>query len=106
MKYEILAELYHRFYVPQERSAEKTEIEACHAELSKTLDRSERRLLLKLLDVEDCIRDAGTLESFIAGFRVAWRLSAELNMDTNERPASGSEGSEEGARFTSGAAER
>ena len=56
MKYEILAELYHRFYVPQERSAEKTEIEACHAELSKTLDRSERRLLLKLLDAEDCIR--------------------------------------------------
>ena len=106
MKYEILAELYHRFYAPQGRSAEKTEIEACHAELSKTLDRSERRLLLKLLDAEDCIRDAGTLESFIAGFRVAWKLSAELNMDTNERPASGSERPEEGARFTSGAGER
>lgn len=96
MKYEKLAEPYHRFYAPQERSAEKTEIDA---ELSKTLDRSERRLLLKLLDAEDCIRDAGTLESFIAGFRVAWRLSAELNMDTNERPASGSERPEEGARF-------
>ena len=106
MKYEILAELYHRFYVPQGRSAEKTEIEACHAELSKTLDRSERRLLLKLLDAEDCIRDAGTLESFIAGFRVAWKLSAELNMDTNERPDSGSERPEDGARFTSGAGKR
>lgn len=52
MKFEILAELYHRFYVPQERSAEKTEIETCHAELSKTLDRSERRLLLVRVGVK------------------------------------------------------
>lgn len=51
----------------------------------------ERRLLLKLLD-------AGTL-NFIAGFRLAWKLSAELNMDTNERPASGSERPEESAHF-------
>ena len=79
---------------------------ACHAELSKTLDRSERRLLLKLLDAEDCIRDAETLESFIAGFRLAWKLSAELNMDISERPASGSERPEKSARFTSGAGER
>ena len=102
MQYEILKTLYHTFYSPQAHTAEKAEIDACHAALSNTLEISERKLLLKLLDAEDCIRDAETLRSFIAGFRLAWKLSAELNTDMDEHSDFAPEGAEESARFFSG----
>ena len=41
-----------------------------------------------------------SLDSFISGFRLAWRLSAELNHYDDERPARCQAAEKPGARFT------
>ena len=59
--------------------------ESCHQELIKRLDKSELRLVLRIIDAQDSIREQTSLDSFIAGFELAWRLSAEVHNDENER---------------------
>ena len=41
----------------------------------------ERRKLLKLVDLEAELRDEVPLASFVAGFRLAWGIIAELNIE-------------------------
>ena len=36
-------------------------------------------------DAQDSIREQTSLDSFVAGFELAWRLSIELHNDENER---------------------
>ena len=49
------------------------------------LEKPERRLVLRIIDAQDSIREQTSLDSFIAGFELAWRLSAELHNDENKR---------------------
>lgn len=75
----LLKDLYHCFYTPPEFSAERQEMEECHQALIKTLDKSERRLVLQIIDTKDHIIEDTSIDSFISGFYLAWKLSAELN---------------------------
>ena len=44
--------------------------------------------MLRIIDAQNYITEQTSLDSFIAGFELAWRLSIELQNDENERPFS------------------
>lgn len=88
METKLLKELYDCFYISPEFDEQKKEVEACHKALSAALTRPERKLVLRIIDAQDHIKEETTLDSFIAGFELAWRLSIELHNDENERSAS------------------
>ena len=50
------------------------------------LEKPERRLVLQIIDAKDQIAENRSIDSFIAGFRLAWRLNNELNMYEKTRP--------------------
>ena len=100
MENKLLKDLYDCFYTPPTLSAERREVEECHQALIKALEKPERRLVLRIIDAKDHIIADTSIDSFISGFRLAWRLSAELNNYENERLASPRVG-ELDARFDS-----
>ena len=83
---ELLKALYDNFYEPLPETELRKEIEDCHQQLIETLDKPERRLMLQIIDAKDQIAEDKSIDSFIAGFRLAWRLSNELNMYEKTRP--------------------
>lgn len=78
--------LYDCFYEPLSAERLKQEIEDCHQKLIEVLSKPERRLILHIIDAKDQIAEDRSIDSFIAGFRLAWRLSNELNMYEKTRP--------------------
>ena len=84
----LLKDLYDCFYTPPELPAQKQEIEECHQTLINTLDKPERRLVLQIIDAKDRIVEDTSIDSFISGFELAWRLSAGLNQYEKERSVS------------------
>ena len=83
---ELLKALYDSFYEKLPATQLKAEIERCHQALIEKLDKPERRLVLQIIDCKDQIAEDLSIDSFIAGFRLAWRLSNELNMYEKTRP--------------------
>lgn len=55
MKNKLLKDLYDCFYTTPELPAQKQEIEKCHQALIEALDKSERRLVLQIIDAKDRI---------------------------------------------------
>jgi hypothetical protein len=68
--------------------------------LIAALEKPERRLVLRIIDAQDHIKQEISLDSFIAGFELARRLSAELHNGENERSFS-CRARRVGARFVS-----
>lgn len=85
---ELLKALYDNFYEELPTPQLKAEIERCHRELIKTLGKPERKLVLQIIDCKDQIAEDLSIDSFIAGFRLAQRLGQELNMYEQEHPLS------------------
>ena len=85
MENELLKRLYDCFYTPPELSEQENEVEECHKALIAALEKPERKLVLRIIDAQDSIIELTSLDSFIAGFELAWRLSIELQNDENER---------------------
>ena len=83
---ELLKTLYDNFYEPLPETKLKKEIEDCHRQLIEALDKPERRLVLQIIDDKDQIAENRSIDCFIAGFRLAWRLSNEMNMYEKTRP--------------------
>ena len=74
--------LYHRFENPSERAEElEEEADKTHKQLAKQLGKQQRRLLLRLVDLEAALRDQSCLDSFISGYRVAHGIYQELLAD-------------------------
>ena len=96
---ELLKDLYDCFYAPPELSVERQEVEKCHQALIKALEKPERRLVLRIIDAKDHIIADTSIDSFISGFRLAWKLSTELNHYENEHPVSCRADKELGAHF-------
>ena len=65
MENELLKGLYDCFYAPPER-----------------------KLVLRIIDAQDSITEQTSLDSFIAGFELAWRISMKLHNDESERSLS------------------
>ena len=100
MKYELLKAMYDCFYTPPELPTVKQEIEDCHQALIDRLEKPERKLVLQIIDTKDRIAEDTSIDSFISGFELAWKLSAELNHYENERPVSRRMALGPGSRFT------
>ncbi len=57
--------------------------------------------MLQIIDAKDRIAEDTSIDSFIAGFELAWKLSIELNPYENERSVSCRTAMGLGARFAS-----
>ena len=88
---ELLKALYDSFYEKLPATQLTAEIEQCHQELIAKLEKPERKLVLQIIDCKDQIAEDLSIDSFIAGFRLAWKLSQELNIYEKERPISTSD---------------
>jgi len=74
--------LYHRFDFSNVRMERlRRMIDETHDRLTEQLDKPERKLLLKLIDLEDVFRDQACLNSFMSGFRLAQGIQQELLAD-------------------------
>ena len=100
MESKLLRALYDRFYTRPRFDEQENEVEECHKALIEALAKPERKLVLRIIDAQDSIIELTSLDSFIAGFELAWRLSAELHNDENERSFS-CRTRKVGARFAS-----
>lgn len=85
MENKLLKELYDYFYIRPELDEQENEVEECHKALIAALEKPERKLVLRIIDAQDYIAEQTSLDSFIADFELAWRLSIELQNDENER---------------------
>ena len=85
---ELLKALYDSFYEKLPATQLRSEIERCHQELIEKLDKPERKLVLQIIDCKDQIAENLSIDSFIAGFQLAQKLSQELNMYEQEHPLS------------------
>ena len=56
----------------------KDEVDRTHRELSSRLAKEDRKLLLRLVDMEDSLRGHATLHSFTCGYRLACGIHREL----------------------------
>ena len=81
----ILQSLYDRFYTPLPMTEDRQEIEQYHRMLIERLDKPERKMVLRIIDAQNLIIEQTSLDSFTAGFELAWRLSIELQNEENER---------------------
>lgn len=72
--------LYDVFYSPLPETEQKQEIESCHQQLIEALDKPNRRLVLRIIDAKDQIAEDASLDSFIAGFLLAWQLEHEIHI--------------------------
>ena len=54
------------------------EVDRTHRELSSRLAKEDRKLLLRLVDMEDHLRGHATLHSFTCGYRLACGIHKEL----------------------------
>ena len=88
---EMLKALYDSFYEKLSATQPKAEIERYHQELIDKLEKPERNLVLQIIDCKDQIAEDLSIDSFIAGFRLAWKLSQELNIYEQEHPISTSD---------------
>ena len=71
--------LYDRFYTPVPMAEAEQEIEVCHRQLIERLEKTERKLVLRIMDAQNLITDECSLDSFLCGFKLAWELAYELN---------------------------
>lgn len=70
--------LHQRFCKKPECREVRKELEAVHQNLYQALDRQGQEQLLKLADLENELHDQISLESFLAGFKLALGIVAEL----------------------------
>lgn len=83
---ELLKALYDNHYNPLPLSELKREVEDCHKKLIEVLDKPERKLVLQIIDAKDQISEMLSIDSFIAGFQLACKLSKELNHREKTHP--------------------
>ena len=77
---EYLRALHERFTTASPEAAKiQCERDRILARLRRRLDRSQRVLLLHLLDLEDDLRDQTSLDSFLSGIRLARGIEQELS---------------------------
>ena len=74
--YNYMRALWNGFYV---RTAADTASDALHHALSERLDKDNRKQLLRLVDSKNMYTEIISLESFVAGFRLAVGIAAELS---------------------------
>ena len=101
MERKLLRALYDCFYTRPRFDEQENEVEECHKALIEALAKPERKLVLRIIDAQNLIIEQTSLDSFITGFELAWKLSIELNHYENEHSVSCRTAMGLGARFVS-----
>ncbi|MBR1566256.1 MAG: hypothetical protein IJ649_05790 [Oscillospiraceae bacterium] len=71
--------LQRRFHIASEQSVKlKREAETAYDTLHETLTREQQKLLLRLLDAEERLRDEEKLDAFFSGLKLADGIRREL----------------------------
>ena len=71
--------LQRRFHITSEQSVKfKQEAETAYDTLHETLTREQQKLLLRLIDAEERLRDEEKLDAFFSGFKLADGIRHEL----------------------------
>lgn len=80
--YDYMKALYHRFETPSEQVAvlEKAANKS-HKQLVNRLSKPERKMLLRLVDLEATLRGQAFLNSFMSEYRLAQGIQQELLAD-------------------------
>lgn len=78
--YDYMRALRQRFDTLLECEKLQQELERAHEKLHSQLDGQGRKLLLRLTDLENAIRDEASLQSFISGYRLACGIQKELSV--------------------------
>ena len=73
--------LHQRFFREPDVSELEEDIENTRQEVRDCLNKLQRRRLMHLVDTQNLLREATSLASFTAGFKLAWGLSKELESD-------------------------
>ena len=79
--YEYLQALYQRFFREPEHTELHEEITKLRRELEAELNPAQRKILLRLIDVQGYLKNDVSLESFAAGFKLAAGIAKELEAD-------------------------
>ena len=79
MGWDYMIALHRRFHVASEQTVErKRDVEGAYDALHDTLSTEQKKLLLRLLDAEEALRDAEVLDAFVSGFKLADGIHREL----------------------------
>ena len=70
------------------------EVEASHHQLIERLEKPERKLVLQIIDTQNHIIEERSPDSFLCGFKLAWKLASELNHYEENRHLSSAEEAE------------
>ncbi len=70
--------LHQRFFLKPDFAEMEEDIEQTRQEVQNCLDKMERRKLMHLVDTQNLLREETSLASFIAGFKLAWGITKEL----------------------------
>ena len=84
---ELLKSLWDNYYEPPHEFEKKQAIENCHMKLIDALDAEDRKLVLHIIDLKGQIAEDLSIDSFMSGFQLAWKLAAELNIREKQRPS-------------------
>ena len=76
--YEYMKALYLRFFREPDCAELRQEIREARQELRARLGREDKRTLLRLTDGLSLLREETALESFAAGFQLAWGMARDL----------------------------
>ena len=79
--YEYLQALHQRFFQEPEYTELHKEIAELRQELEAELNPTQRKILLRLIDVQGYLKNDVSLESFTAGFKLASGIAKELEAD-------------------------
>ena len=76
--YEHLQALHQRFFTVPDNNELHAEIQTLRNSLNDELSASGQRLLLRLLDAQNELKNEISLESFVSGFKLAGGIAKEL----------------------------
>ena len=79
--YEYLQALHQRFFREPEHTELHEEITKLRQQLEAELNPTQRKILLRLIDVQGYLKNDVSLESFTAGFKLAAGIAKELEAD-------------------------
>ena len=75
---ETFYELYRQFYSPTQTD-HGPRANQLHQELITRLEKEDCVRVLDIIDLKDCYADLLAIDSFTAGFRLAWNITHELH---------------------------
>ena len=77
-----LDQLYQHFYNPTQQTNLQNTVKQNHKILIENLSKEHRKIVLRMMDAQTMIASLQSEESFICGFKLAFKILTELEYDT------------------------